>query len=98
MRLDRREVVLGGAALLLGGSFRSAAAESGNWGNWRGPHFDGSSDSVGLPVKFTPTEGVRWSVPMPGPSASTPIVWGDRVFVSTVDTQAMQLLALCLDR
>ena len=98
MRLDRREVVLGGVALLLVGSSRSAAAEGGNWGNWRGPHFDGSTDEVGLPVKFTPTEGVRWSVSMPGPSASTPIVWGDRVFVSTVDTQAMQLLALCLDR
>jgi outer membrane protein assembly factor BamB len=35
---------------------------------------------------------------MPGPSASTPIIWGDRVFVSTTDSAAKSLLAMCLDR
>ncbi|MFN3652641.1 MAG: PQQ-binding-like beta-propeller repeat protein [Armatimonadota bacterium] len=97
MRLDRRELVLGGAALLLAGGSRAEAAAQ-NWGNWRGPHYNGSSDETGLPVKFSPTEGVRWSAAMPGPSAATPIVWGNSVFVSSVDTEAKQLVALCLDR
>lgn len=98
MRLDRREVMLGGAALLLGGGLRSEAAAAQNWGNWRGPHFNGSSDEAGLPVKFSPTEGVRWAAPMPGPSAATPIIWGNSVFVSSTDPAAQQLLATCLDR
>lgn len=98
MRLDRRELMLGGAALLVAGGSRSEAASGRNWGNWRGPHFNGSSDEKGLPVKFSPTEGVRWSAPMPGPSAATPIIWDDAVFVSSVDLEQKQLLAICLDR
>ncbi|MGV3722469.1 MAG: PQQ-binding-like beta-propeller repeat protein [Actinomycetota bacterium] len=98
MRLDRRELMLGGAALLLSAESRSHAAGGQNWSNWRGPHFNGSSDEKNLPVKFSPTEGVRWSVPMPGPSAATPIIWGNSVFVSSVDIEAKQLLAICLNR
>src|SRR5580765_7059032 len=68
-----------------------------NWQQWRGPHFNGSSDETGLPVKFSKTENVKWSAPMPGPSAATPIIWGDHVFISTVDQQKKSLWALCLD-
>lgn len=97
MRLDRRELMMGGAGLLLAGGSRAEAAGQ-NWSNWRGPHYNGSSDETGLPVKFSPTEGVRWSAPMPGPSAATPIVWGNTVFVSSADLEAKQLLAMALDR
>jgi outer membrane protein assembly factor BamB len=96
--MDRRELILGGAALLLAGGTRSGAAGGQNWGNWRGPNFNGSSDEKGLPAKFSPTEGVKWSTAMPGPSAATPIIWGDSVFVSSTDMGAKQLLAICLDR
>lgn len=98
MRLDRRELMLGGAALMLSGGSRSEAADGQNWSNWRGPHFNGASDARGLPVKFSPTEGIRWSTALPGPSAATPIIWGDSVFVSSTDMEAKQLLAMCLDR
>jgi len=97
MRVDRREFIVAGAALVLASESHGAAAGQ-NWGNWRGPHFNGSSDETNLPVKFSPTEGVRWSAPMPGPSAATPVVWGESVFVSSIDAQAKQLLAICLDR
>lgn len=98
MRVDRRGLLLGGAALLLAREGRSQAGRAQNWGNWRGPHFNGSSDAVGLPVKFSPTEGVRWSAPLPGPGAATPIIWGSSVFVSSADPEAKQLVAMCLDR
>ena len=97
MRLDRRELMVGAAALLLAGGTRSEAA-GGNWGNWRGPNFDGSSDEKNLPAVFNPTEGVRWSVALPGPSAATPIVWGDSIYLSSTDLEAKQLLAMCLNR
>lgn len=69
-----------------------------DWMQWRGPSFNGSSSEKSLPVKFGPEDGVAWSVPMAGASASTPIVAGNRVFLSAADTEAQSLHALCLDR
>jgi outer membrane protein assembly factor BamB len=69
-----------------------------DWMNWRGPNFNGSSEAKNLPVEFSQTNNVKWSVALPGPSAGTPIICGDRVFVSSVDTQKQDLLAMCFDR
>jgi len=68
-----------------------------NWPHWRGPHFDGSSTEKNLPAEFSKTNGVKWTATLPGPSAATPIVWGDRVFVSSTDTRTKTLRAICLD-
>ena len=69
-----------------------------DWPHWRGPSFDGSSAVTGLPTELSPERGVRWSVEMPGPSAATPIVLGERVFTTAAVEEAGLLLALCLDR
>jgi outer membrane protein assembly factor BamB len=69
-----------------------------NWPQWRGPYFNGSSKETGLPAQFSRTENVRWTADLPGSSAATPVIWGDRVFVSSVHAQAGTLLAICLDR
>jgi outer membrane protein assembly factor BamB len=76
----------------------AAAAAAGDWPNWRGPQFNGSAEERDLPVRFSPTEGVKWSTELPGPSAATPIIWGDSVFVSSAEQEKQELLALCLDR
>lgn len=94
----KRRSFLGAAAAALAPRTGRAADTGKNWGNWRGPRFDGSAEAVGLPVKFSPAEGVRWKAPMPGPSAATPIIWGERIFVSAADLEREQLLALGLDR
>jgi outer membrane protein assembly factor BamB len=39
-------------------------------------------DERGLPVRWSATKNVRWKIPLPGPGNSTPIVWGDRVFLT----------------
>ena len=70
---------------------------AGDWPNWRGPKFDGSSEEKGLPVKIALADAL-WKAPMPGPAASTPVVSGDRVFISTTDAAEKKLLGLCLDR
>ena len=74
-----------------------AAAGAENWPNWRGPTHTGATSQTGLPATWSETENVAWDTPMPGPSSATPIVWGDRVFVSSTDRQTGGLLALCLD-
>jgi outer membrane protein assembly factor BamB len=52
-----------------------------NWPQWRGPAFDGTSDSINLPVSWSETKNVRWKTPLPSFGAATPAVWGDRIFV-----------------
>ncbi len=84
-------------ALLLVFSLTSAAA-AGDWPQFRGPFFNGSTDEKGLPDKWTQTENVAWTATLPGPSAATPVVSGDRVFVSTADASKDALAAYCLDR
>ncbi len=72
------------------------AAHAENWGQWRGPAFNGSSPEKNLPETWT-KETVKWTAPLPGPSGATPAVWGDAVFVSSPDAQK-NLLLFCLDR
>ena len=71
---------------------------AGNWPHWRGPNFDGSSKETGLPEKFSRTENVKWVAPMPGPAAATPIIWEDKIFISSVDQSKRALVAICIDR
>jgi outer membrane protein assembly factor BamB len=76
----------------------AATLHAGNWANWRGPLYNGSSPEQGLPEKFSKTEGVKWAVALPGSSAATPVIWGDRVFVTAADSTTNKQSALCLDR
>ena len=77
--------------LLAAGPVRSE-----NWPQWRGPNFDGTTAETNLPATWSKTENIAWSTPMPGSSASTPIIWGDRVFTTSVN-KSKDLLAMCLD-
>ncbi len=69
-----------------------------DWPHWRGPEFNGSSPETGLPTEFSPTNNVKWIAEMPGPSAATPIVWRDHVFISSTDLKTRTLLAMAFDR
>ena len=53
-----------------------------NWPHWRGPTHDGVSKEIGLPVKWSATENVSWKLPLPAYSGSTPIIWGDMIFLN----------------
>src|SRR5882672_5719904 len=79
-------------------SFLTASIRAENWPQWRGLHFDGSSTEKNLPAEFSKTQNVKWSTPLSGTSAATPIIWDDHVFVSSTDERNKTLRALCLDR
>jgi outer membrane protein assembly factor BamB len=87
--------VLAGVVVLAAGATGPARGE--NWPQWRGPAFNGSTTETHLPASFSQTENVAWSVRMPGPSGSTPVIWGDRLFVSSVNSANGALVALCLE-
>lgn len=76
----------------------AAAAQTTDWPHWRGPRFDGSSPETGLPQELGPDRDVRWRTDLPGPSAATPIVVGDAVFLTAAVPGEQALLALCVDR
>lgn len=65
--------------LLTGGS--SAAEPS--WSAFRGPEANGISSAKGLPVSWSGSENIVWKTPLPGPGASTPIVFKDRIYLTS---------------
>lgn len=74
-----------GLGLALAGATAAADFETEkyhNWHHWRGPDANGTAPKADPPLKWDATTNVRWKVPLPGRGSSTPIVWGDRVFVT----------------
>jgi len=65
-----------------------------NWPNWRGPNGDGSSAETGLPLRWSTTENVTWKLAMPDVTGSTPVIWGDKIFLSTSDQGKVWLWAI----
>src|SRR5262245_6712538 len=53
-----------------------------NWPQWRGPALNGVSGEKNLPVKWTVEENVTWKLEMSAWSGSTPIIWGDYIFLN----------------
>jgi outer membrane protein assembly factor BamB len=109
-------VVLGAATVALAGGVKStagpadavgqskdvrvASSHSTDWPGWRGPHANGVADGRHLPVRWSPTENIRWSVELPGWGTSSPVVFGNRVFITSEveESGKISLLTLCFDR
>jgi outer membrane protein assembly factor BamB len=70
------------------------AAPPAYWPQWRGPEGTGSSRETGLPLRWSATENVAWKLPLPERSGSTPIIWGDHVFLSVAEGDALGLWAV----
>lgn len=75
------------AAALLSPVVPSVQAEQAGadrfWGQWRGPHMTGVSRTATPPAEWSETKNIRWKVPIPGRSSSSPVVWNDRIFLLT---------------
>jgi outer membrane protein assembly factor BamB len=73
-------VVMVAASAVVGGAQVSAE----NWPQWRGPGGQGVSRETAVPTTWTPTSNVLWKTPLPGGGMSSPIVWGDRIYLTVV--------------
>ena len=70
-------LVLGaGSALFAGPNIKES------WHQWRGPHNDGVAESD-APLNFSSTENVKWKIKIPGKGNSTPVIWGDTIYLTT---------------
>ena len=72
---------------------RSALAE--NWPQWRGPRGDGTSQEAELPIAWGEKSGIRWKCKLPEWGDSTPVVWGDAIFLTShVDDEQLVLVRI----
>ena len=68
-----------------------------NWPAWRGPTGQGQCAEKNLPTRWSATQNVKWKVPLPDAGNSTPVVWGDKVFLTSVVTDLRQITAPSAD-
>jgi outer membrane protein assembly factor BamB len=78
------------------GATLSAAVIADNWPQWRGPSLNGISTEKNLPIKWTTEENITWKLAMPSWTGSTPIIWGENIFLNTADGDELHLW--CVDR
>ena len=78
-------------------SSRGAETPAAHWNQFRGPQGDGISSARDLPVEFSETKNVRWKVPVAGVGWSSPVIWGNQVWVTSGMQGGQQLLAICFD-
>jgi len=76
------------------------ASRGGNWPRWRGPNADSIADSGSLPIEWSPAKNIRWSVKLPGWGTSSPVLYGDRLFITSQVEEGSKksLLTLCFHR
>ena len=63
------------------------------WGQWRGPQATGVSETAKPPSEWSESKNIRWKVEIPGRGTSTPVIWGDRVYVLTAAPVGVELAA-----
>ncbi len=73
------------------------AFPASNWPDWRGPTSDGHSTATGLPLKWSETENIVWKTAIHDHGHSSPVVWGDQVWVTTATKRGETLYAVCVD-
>ncbi len=76
--------------------FASSAARAQEWTRFRGPNGTGISPAEGIPVEFTASD-YNWRVELPGEGHSSPVVWGEKIFLTTAPKDGANRLVLCLE-
>src|SRR5437667_5749085 len=74
------------------------SACAGNWPGWRGPDGGGVSSDKNLPRQWSTNENVRWRIVLPDRGNSSPIVWGNRVFITQAIEKENRRTLMCFDR
>jgi len=85
---------------ILGFCWLSLAALAGapeHWPEFRGPRGDGTSAAKGLPVTWSETKNVKWKTAIHGKAWSSPVVWGQQIWLTTANEQGTRLHAVCVE-
>ncbi len=72
-------------------SISAQEVSSSDWPAWRGPNGTGAVEFASPPTEWSASKNVRWKTRLPGRGHSTPVVWGDHVFVTTASPVGTKL-------
>ena len=72
-----------------------SVTQAQNWPGWRGPNGDGTSMETNLPVRWDSLTNIIWKIPVPGIGYSSPIVWNDKLFLTTAFPGSQEKVLLC---
>ena len=61
----------------------NASEYDNNWPTWRGPLFSGEAVKGKPPTTWSETKNIKWKTPIPGKGLSTPVIWGDQIFITS---------------
>lgn len=76
----------------------SSVAGADDWPAWRGPTGQGFCEEKNVPVKWSVTENIKWKVPLANQGNSTPVIWGDKIFLTQANKGGSVRSLLCLGR
>lgn len=76
----------------------SAACGADNWPQFRGPTGDGVAVGTGYPTTWSEKENIVWKTPIHDKGWSSPVIWGDQIWLTTAKDDGTELFAVCLDR
>ena len=85
------KIGLGGLAGLAWSLAGTVTAE--NWPTWRGPAANGVAPGGNPPTEFSESKNVQWKTKVPGSGSSTPVIWGDQVFIMTAEKTGKKVAA-----
>ena len=86
-------------AVFLGGLVTAGnGGQDRNWTTWRGPSGQGHVDDSRVPLTWSDKENLLWSVKLPGKGNSTPIIWGERIFLTAASNKGDERYVICVDR
>jgi outer membrane protein assembly factor BamB len=78
-------------------ALRLGAAET-NWPEFRGLQGNGIAASTNLPLKWSEKQNVKWNTPIHGKAWSSPVIWGQQVWLTTATSDGHELFAVYVDR
>ena len=84
-------------ALLVSLTF-SASIQADNWPAWRGPTGQGFCEEKNVPLRWSDKDKVKWKVQLANPGNSTPVIWGDKIFLTQANKDGSVRSLLCLAR
>ena len=86
------------AALCLGLTVAGPTPGGEHWTSYRGPTDQGHADATKLPIRWSESENVVWKTGISGKAWSSPVIWGDRIWLTTAPEDGTQLHALSVDK
>lgn len=95
MNTDWIRKLFGGGVLL---ALMASSVEAENWPRFRGPTGQGMSSETSLPVTWSRNDNIAWKTAIPGEGWSSPVVYGDHVFVTSTTEDGRSCHVICVDR